>query len=89
MRTLVFTDKAPYLEILNLHFMALDDASSGYIAHQAHRYLNSKSEHYKFPLKTLNFSKNNFLTEKGWKNILNNFIFHPRVDLVELNLTST
>ncbi|CAD8091818.1 unnamed protein product [Paramecium primaurelia] len=89
LRTFVFSDKAPYLEILNLHFMALNDVIANNISHNALKYLNSKSSDFKFPLKRLNFSKNNFLTEIGWKDIFNNFIFHPKVYLIELNMTST
>ncbi|CAD8178052.1 unnamed protein product [Paramecium octaurelia] len=89
LRTFVFTDKTPYLEILNLHMMALNDSIATHIGHNAQKFLNSKAQQYRFPLKRLNFSKNNFLTEIGWENIFNNFIFHPKVNLIELNLTST
>ncbi|CAD8110606.1 unnamed protein product [Paramecium sonneborni] len=89
LRTFVFTQKTPNLEILNLHFMALNDGIAKNISYNAQKYLNSKSSDYQFPLKRLNFSKNNFLTEKGWTDIFNNFIFHPKVFLVELNMTST
>lgn len=69
--------------------MALNDSIATHIGYNAQKYLNSKSKKYRFPLKRLNFSKNNFLTEIGWENIFNNFIFHPKVYLIELNLTST
>lgn len=69
--------------------MALNDGIANNISYNALKYLNSKSKDFQFPLKRLNFSKNNFLTDIGWKDIFNHFIFHPKVFLIELNMTST
>ncbi|CAD8121707.1 unnamed protein product [Paramecium sonneborni] len=89
LKTFVFTDNTPYLETLNIHFMALNDLKTRYIVNEALLFFSKKSSDYKFNLKKINFSQNNSLTHLGWQNLFKNFFFHPKVYLEELNMIST
>ncbi|CAD8086825.1 unnamed protein product [Paramecium primaurelia] len=85
----VFSDLMPNLDTFNINFMAINDLITEYIVENALNYLNRKPKNFKLPVKKINFSQNNSLTQSGWKNIFDNFFLHPKVDLIELNMIST
>lgn len=59
------------------------------IVKKALQYFNSKSRHYVWNVKRINYSLNTALSAEGWANISENLFFHPKVELEELNLVST
>lgn len=69
--------------------MSMTDPIVDMILAKSNRYFNSKSSSYVYPVKKLNYSLNTALTADGWKRISEEFFFHPKVELEELNLNST
>ncbi|CAD8201537.1 unnamed protein product [Paramecium octaurelia] len=89
LQTLVFTDKATELSTLNIQFMGFNDETISYLIEQAQLFLDQKPNDYVLPIKKINFSQNNALTHRGWKNLFDNFFLHKKVNLIELNMIST
>lgn len=63
--------------------MGIGDKQAKFICDNCRKYKN------KLNLKRLNFFQNNALTDEGWREISEDFLFHDNLDLEELNLLST
>ncbi|CAD8043825.1 unnamed protein product [Paramecium primaurelia] len=87
--TILFSNLTPFLEDVFLHFMALTDASTEIITKNARTYFASKPNRYVYQVKRLSFSHNGSLTHKGWLDVAQNLFFHPKVELLELNISDT
>ncbi|CAK55641.1 unnamed protein product (macronuclear) [Paramecium tetraurelia] len=87
--TILFSNLTPCMETVFLHFMALTDASTEIITKNARTYFASKPSGYVYQVKRLSFSYNGSLTHKGWLDVSQNLFFHPKVELLELNISDT
>lgn len=64
--TFLFTDLCPYLEILNIGDMGINDVIVDYLVEKIEEYFAKKPITYVWPVKRLNFSHNKALSVKGW-----------------------
>lgn len=69
--------------------MSMTDPVVDFILEKANRFFNSQPKNYVYPVKKLNYSLNTALTHEGWSKIASQFFFHPKVELIEINLNST